>query len=291
MIAGTKIARRRFLAAVAGISASIVSDRASAHSVDWRGSSGRGARDRQGRRSSSSLPISGPEHRRRRFGQSQTLCFVKGTSIATPSGECRVEDLRPGQRVLNTRGQAKTIKWIGSSYRSTNTDGVWSEDALPITIEAGALADQVPHRDLHLSPEHALYLDGILIPAKYLVNGITIYPAKPDDLEGVTYYHLELDAHDAVLAEGAAAESYRDTGLRDTFDVSTADPCCKPADTSVEPFAPLVAMYRRRDKLASHLRSAGSLLIHYRTQFEITRDGLLERAYAIEELQTYKSAA
>ena len=291
MAAKIKIARRRFLAAVAGISASIVSERASAHSVDWRRLSGNGSRDRHGRRSSNSLAPTRTQQRRRRWGQSQTLCFVKGTSIATPNGERRVEDLRPGQLVLNAQGQPKSIKWIGSSLRTANVDGEWSEDALPITIEAGALADQTPHRDLHISPEHALYLDGILIPAKYLVNGITIYPMNPDGLESVAYYHLELESHDAVLAEGAAAETYRDTGLRGTFEASETQPGYNPAIKATEPFAPLIAMHRRRDTLASHLRSAGSVLIDYRTQFEITRDSLLERAYAIEELRGYKSAA
>ena len=106
---------------------------------------------------------------------------------------------------------------------------------------------------------------------------------KLEVLQCITYCQLELDAHDSTLAEAAAAELYHDTGMRDTFDISKADPSCKPDNTSAGPFAPLVAVYRRPDKLASHLRSAGSLLIDYRTQSNVTRNGLLERAYAIEK--------
>ena len=66
-----------------------------------------------------------------------------------------------------------------------------------------------------MSPDHAIFIGGYLIPAKNLVNGgsITIETA----CRTVTYYHVELDRHDLLLADGLAAESYLDTGNRAMF--------------------------------------------------------------------------
>ena len=80
----------------------------------------------------------------------------------------------------------------------------------PIRIERDAFADGMPHRDLMVSPDHAIFVDGKLICARQLVNGTTIRQER--DWTAVDYYHVELDQHAILLAEGLPAESYLDTG-------------------------------------------------------------------------------
>ena len=82
-------------------------------------------------------------------------------------------------------------------------------------IAAGSFADNVPERDVYLSPDHAVFVDGVLIPVKYLIDGETIVQVPRDE---VVYYHVELPEHDVMLAEGLAVETYLDTGDRATFD-------------------------------------------------------------------------
>jgi hypothetical protein len=85
----------------------------------------------------------------------------------------------------------------------------------PVRIAAAAFPDNTPRRDLVISPDHALFIQGLLIPAKLLVNGGSI--TVDTECRRVTYYHVELDHHDILLAEGLPAESYLDTGNRAMF--------------------------------------------------------------------------
>jgi hypothetical protein len=60
-----------------------------------------------------------------------------------------------------------------------------------------------------------MFLDGALIPARHLVNGVSILPAEA--MEEVEYFHLELERHDVIFAEGAASESFVDDDSRGMF--------------------------------------------------------------------------
>jgi hypothetical protein len=135
-----------------------------------------------------------------------TLCFYPGTRIATPEGEVEVEALRAGDLVLTANG-AKPVRWVGQSQVHTRfADPLRS---LPIRIKAGALGYGLPARDLLLSPDHAVFIDGILAQAGALVNGTTIV-REQDVPEQFTYYHVELASHELLLAEGVQAESFVD---------------------------------------------------------------------------------
>ena len=141
-------------------------------------------------------------------------CFAEGTHLATPEGPIAVEALRTGGMVLTASGAARPVRWIG--YRQVDLTRHPDPGAVrPIRIRAGALAENVPHRDLLVSPDHGMLLDGMLIPARMLLNGASIL--REETWRRVTYLHVELDRHDVLLAEGAAAESYLDTGNRDSF--------------------------------------------------------------------------
>ncbi|MCJ2070711.1 Hint domain-containing protein [Methylobacterium sp. J-030] len=141
-------------------------------------------------------------------------CYCTGTRILTDRGLVAVEDLAIGDRVVTASGANRQIRWIGTrSYggRFANTNPA----VLPVCIKAGALVDAVPVRDLWVSPDHALFLDGVLVPAECLVNGTSI--VKAERVEAVTYWHVELDSHDVLLAEDAPAESFVDDGGRAIF--------------------------------------------------------------------------
>ena len=141
-------------------------------------------------------------------------CFREGTRIRTASGERAVEDLRPGEPVITRAGESRPIVWIGRRRIVCRT---WPDPrkVWPVRIAAGALGPLTPAADLFLSPDHAVCLDSVLIPVKYLLNGTTIRQVPVD---AVTWYHVELDSHDVILAEGAPVETYLETGDRAGFD-------------------------------------------------------------------------
>ncbi|MBF0863901.1 MAG: Hint domain-containing protein [Gluconobacter potus] len=143
-----------------------------------------------------------------------TPCYCPGTLIATPQGERPVEDLEIGDSVLTASGQVRPVHWIGRrAYDPLFTYG--NRDILPILIRAGALAEGLPRRDLMISPLHAMFIDGFLVPALHLVNGTSIIQIERP--ETIRYIHVELESHDLLLAEGAPSESFLDDGSRGMF--------------------------------------------------------------------------
>jgi hypothetical protein len=140
-------------------------------------------------------------------------CFCKGVSIALVSGDTPIESLAVGDLVRTRTSEAVPVQWIGhrevNCRRHPKPEQVW-----PVRVAAGAFGENLPHRDLWLSPDHAVYIDDVLIPIKHLINGTTIAQVPTDQ---VTYYHIELPQHDVLLAEGMPAESYLDTGDRSRF--------------------------------------------------------------------------
>jgi Ca2+-binding RTX toxin-like protein len=146
------------------------------------------------------------------------VCFAEGTRIMTPGGEVAVENLRAGDMVLAMRnGKAgfEALRWVGSMDVAVPRDAVIAAKTAPILIKVGALADRLPARDLRVSPDHAIEVDGYLIPAKHLVNGTSIL--QEAWCQRVSYFHLELEAHGLLLSEGLWSESYLDDGNRHAF--------------------------------------------------------------------------
>ncbi len=147
------------------------------------------------------------------FVDTNELCFCAGSLIRTPGGEVPVERLAVGDTVLTWDGGTRPITWIGVG-KVLATRGRRSA-ATPVIVRKGALADNVPARDLHVTKGHSLYLDGVLIPVEFLVNHRSIL--WDDRAQEVSLYHVELDRHDVMVANGAPAESYRDDGNRWLF--------------------------------------------------------------------------
>ncbi|WP_460254611.1 Hint domain-containing protein [Acidiphilium sp. MT5] len=141
-------------------------------------------------------------------------CFTPGTRIATPRGPIPVEALQQGDQVVTASGAVRPIIWVGSRAMDF-TRHPNPASAQPVRIAAGALAPGLPARDLRLSPDHALWLDDVLVPVKELIDGALITLER--DCTQTVYYHVELDAHDILLAEGVKAESFLDTGHRALF--------------------------------------------------------------------------
>jgi preprotein translocase subunit YajC len=149
-------------------------------------------------------------------GNMTYACFLKGTHIATPEGEKTVESLVAGDKVITASGGVATVKWLG--HRTLYKNRIPAKDAVrafPILIKKDAIANNVPHADLIVSPGHHLEFNGALVPAMMLVNGQTI--VQQFERRSFEYFHVELEQFDIILAEGVPAESYVDMGNRSMF--------------------------------------------------------------------------
>jgi T5SS/PEP-CTERM-associated repeat protein len=141
------------------------------------------------------------------------LCFCANTLILTPDGERTVQTLAVGDLVTTWRGDARRVVWIGIG-KVLATRGRRNA-ATPVIVRKGALEDNVPTRELRVTKGHAFWLDDVLIPVEFLVNHRSI--VWDDRAQEVELYHIELETHDVLVANGAPAESYRDDGNRWLF--------------------------------------------------------------------------
>lgn len=180
-------------------------------------------------------------------------CFGPGTQIATARGSVSVEALRSGDRVCTLLGGDLTsVSWIGRRQidcaRHPDPAKVW-----PVRVSAHTFGDGAPAIDLVLSPDHAVFVDQVLIPIGLLVNGRSI---RQELADRITYYQIELTRHDVLLANGMPAESYLEAGGRSRFgnagtvvtlhpDFSTREPV-RPGCAPLVQFGPVLDRVRRR---------------------------------------------
>ncbi len=155
-------------------------------------------------------------------------CFLRGTMIATPSGEVAVETLRAGDLVTAVeagRTVSRPVAWVGGrAMRVGDHDG--QDAAYPVRIRRHAFAENVPHRDLLVTPEHCILTEAGLTPARMLVNGASILVDRT--IPEYEFFHVELERHGILLSEGLTTESYLDTGNRALFTQAGPVPVLRP---------------------------------------------------------------
>ncbi|MBV9782635.1 MAG: Hint domain-containing protein [Acidisphaera sp.] len=174
-------------------------------------------------------------------------CFLAGSRILTARGEVPVEALRAEDTAITAAGVPTPIAWIGRRRLDCRRHRQ-PERVLPIRIRAHAFGEGRPHRDLLLSPDHAVAAEGVLIPVQQLLNGISI---TREDRGEVIYFHVELARHDLLVAEGLAVESYLDTGNRAQFTDALHPDLASPRNA--DGCAPLVLAGRAVDRTRRRL--------------------------------------
>src|SRR3954452_15037006 len=182
-------------------------------------------------------------------------CFLKGTKISTPSGDRLVQDLRTGDEVQTLAGR-KTIKWIGYNKFTKEEGRAWQDSVLPIRLARFAIDDHTPYRDLYLSPLHCVFFNEALIPVMYLINETSIAQGTPSQMSAIEYYHVELDTHEVIYAEGALVESYDGTN-RDNFSNFIEYERLYGAErqSKMTPPAPILRYHGRRQELNGLVRA------------------------------------
>ena len=153
----------------------------------------------------------------------------------------------------------------------------WVKDALPVRIARSALAPNVPHADLYVTAAHCLLIDGVLVPAEMLINGTTITRYEAREYDELEFFHIKLESHDVIYAEGAPAETLLDV---DELAVNFAEYFRRYGTPTTEEArcAPHVHIGGGRE-LKSRFRSALSPWIDLRNQADVVRDQLEERGF------------
>lgn len=135
-------------------------------------------------------------------------CFAEGTRIRTADGEIKVKDLRVGQLVETMDNGLQPVRWVARrTIAGTGSNA-------PIVIKKHALNNT---RDLYVSPYHRMMLKGwksellfahseVLVAAKYLVNGKTIYAKEIS--RPVEYFQILFDKHEIIYANNSLSESF-----------------------------------------------------------------------------------
>jgi hypothetical protein len=214
----------------------------------------------------------------------QAVCFLRGTRIWTPSGESKVEDLRVNDLVVTSSGEAKPVQWVWGRRFERQSGQEWAEEIIPIRVKQSALGPNAPHRDLYLSRYHCLYLDGVLIPAVDLINGSTIARIDSIHLKEIEYFHIKLDRHSVIYAEGAACETLQAVNAVNSEKREFEEYRRLYGEPSLpdEPAAPVLGYNGGKARLTGRIRSVVSHVVDIRSKLEIVRDDLRERARTLD---------
>lgn len=209
-------------------------------------------------------------------------CFLAGTRILTPRGEVPVEELNIAILIDTLKGPLP-VKWIGRR-RFRKVTSSWDRGVAPIRVARFALDDQYPSRDLYLSPLHCLFVDGVLIPVELLVNGSSIATAKMDHSDVIEYFHIELESHEVIFAEGAPAETLLVTAGREGFAnfVEYERLYGSEEGRSMKPCAPVLTYFGGRAELQGLLRLALSPIVDVRDPIQRARDRIAARAELVD---------
>jgi hypothetical protein len=191
-------------------------------------------------------------------GGTSPSCFLAGTQIETPEGFTAVEMLKSGDHVRTPDGRTLRVKRVSSWEACRLPNQAWPEEVAPVKVARSAIADNVPSRDLYLSANHALYLDGKLVMVGALVNGVSITRCRNLDAAKLCYFHVEVETHDVIVAEGVPVETFLASDMVRHAQVAVGN--------------------GRRAQLASRTRSAFASVIDSRTSFDRLRDRIEDRA-------------
>jgi hypothetical protein len=211
-------------------------------------------------------------------------CFLKGTTIRTAEGDRKVEDLAVGDLLPTVFGGIRPIQWIGRyPFKKSDPARAWVRDVLPVRVARSALGPDIPHADLYVTKAHALLIDGVLVPVCSLINGATITFYDARELDELEFFHIKLELHDVIYAEGAPCETLSHV---DENAVNFAEYLRQygPPVVNDTRCAPLLSFINGgRLEIKSRFRSAISPWIDRRQKLDIIRDKLEERGIALSQ--------
>jgi len=209
-----------------------------------------------------------------------TQCFLKGTNIWTAAGDRKVEDLSPGDLLPTVFGGICPVQWIARySLKKSDPTKPWVKKMLPVRVARSALGFDVPRADLYVTRAHSLLINGVLVTAGSLINGTTITVYEPHELDELEFFHIKLERHNAIYAEGAPSETMINVEASAVNFAEYLSHYVRPTTQEV-PCAPLLSCDSGRSEIRSRLRSAVSPWIDRRHKLDVIRDELEERGIA-----------
>ncbi len=157
-------------------------------------------------------------------------CLLRGTRVSSLLGDVPVETLKIGDLIQSSvTGEFRSIRWIGQRLLDGSSfDAEQRKVHLPVRIARGAIAQGLPARDLYISPGHALLIGEYGVSARLLINGSSI--RQVDAMEEIEYFHIELDSHDGMYAEGLPVETYLEADNRQAYDNAAEYEALYPGD-------------------------------------------------------------
>jgi hypothetical protein len=139
-----------------------------------------------------------------------TVCFMEGVKILTDQWYVPVEELKEGDMVM-TFGELVDNQCVSDHVpmkivRMQKHLRKASAKTSPIVFTKNVFGINSPFENLYVSPNHGMIdRKGRLTPAKKFINHISIF--QDPTIETITYYHIELEKHCTVMANGVLTET------------------------------------------------------------------------------------
>lgn len=197
---------------------------------------------------------------------STLACFVAGTLVKIPDGETAVEALREGDLVVCRDGRHVPLRLVlRTQVRAKDLAG--NPNLRPVRIQAGALGAGLPTRDLLVSRQHRMLVTSPIAKRMFGTPEVLIAAAKLLQLPGVRvepgqdpvdYFHLILEDHEVIFAEGAPTESLLTTPK--ALQALSADALAElrtlfPQAIDADPARPIPADKQQRRFIARHRKN------------------------------------